>query len=414
MGNRPARRVLLAGASLEPDWEGGEPVVIDLLRRGLQQLGVEVLSEGRRRSFAELASLSAMPYDAAPGRVREYRGILRRTRPDAVLVFYDFDCSWVVAARQERVPVFPCIQIYWATCPLGTHYIEGRGVCDGPSLGKCLRHMARAPQSPNLGLPVPGLPPPLGLALYAKLWTRPAALARADCMIANSQNTTRVLERAGYTNVRWVHNSVDAELFHDSPWPTGDPVVLYPVARSMQERKGFPHFATLAATVKARRPNVRFRVLNHTGDGLLEGTPYLSRAALAEQLRSVYLAVLPGLWDEPFGLVTVEAMAAGRPVVAYEGGAMSEIIEHGVSGLIVPRGDPEQLAAAVEGLIDDVARAQAMGRAARTRVESMFTYQAMARSYLALIQEVIARREDHPPAAPQAVPPTAVGAASVR
>lgn len=379
-------RVLFAGASLEPDWQGGEPVVLDLLKRGLEQLGVEVIQSGTRRSFLELVTLTATPYDADFGRVRQYRQYLRRTRPDAVLVFYDFDCSWVVAARKERIPVFPDIQIYWPTCPVGTHYIEGVGTCDGPALGKCLRHMSRAPPSPNLGLPVPGLPAPLGFALYAKLWTRPAALAQANGLISNSAFTTGVLARSGYHNVHTIHNSVDTELFREGPWPGGSKVVLYPVARSLQERKGYPHFVRLATAIKAKMPEIRFQVLNHAGDDLLEGTPYLSRSDLAERLRSVYLAVLPGLWDEPFGLVTVEAMASGRPVVAYEGGAMSEIIENGVSGVIVPRGNVEALTGAVVDLLLDEEKARRIGQAARRRVEALFTYQRMAERYLELIR----------------------------
>jgi glycosyltransferase involved in cell wall biosynthesis len=387
-------RVLFAGASLEPDWQGGEPVVLDLLRRGLEQLGVEVVRDGTRRSFPELVALSATPYDAAAGRVRSYRKLLRRVRPDAVLVFYDFDCSWVVAATQEGVPVLPCIQIYWPTCPVGTHYIEGVGTCDGPALGKCLRHMARAPPSPNLGLPVPGLPAPLGFLLYAKLWTRPAALSRANRLIANSEFTKGVLRRSGYDRVQTIPNSVDAELFREGPWQGGSKTVLYPVARSLQERKGYPHFVRLAEAVKRRMPDVHFQVLNHSGDALLEGTPYLSREQLAERLRSVYLAVLPGLWDEPFGLVAIEAMAAGRPVVAYEGGAMTEIMENGVSGVVVPRGDVEALTAAVVDLLNDEAKARRIGHAARLRVESEYRYQRMAERYLALIRTVI-QESDH-------------------
>jgi glycosyltransferase involved in cell wall biosynthesis len=392
MADEPKLRVLFAGASLEPDWQGGEPVVLDLLKRGLEQLGVEVLERGSRRSFVDLVALTATPYDAEIRRVRSYRKTLRELRPDAVLVFYDFDCSWVIAARKEGIPVLPDIQIYWATCPVGTHYIEGVGTCAGPELGKCLRHMARAPPSPNLALPVPGLPAPLGFALYSKLWTRPAALGQADALIANSRFTARVLTQAGYGNIVTIPNSVDAELFREGPWAGGSKIVLYPVARSLQERKGYPHFVELAKAVKAKMPEIRFQVLNHAGDDLLEGTAYLSRPELAEKFRSVYLAVLPGLWDEPFGLVTVEAMAAGRPVVAYEGGAMTEIIENGVSGVIVPRGDVPALTAAVLDLLQDEEKARRIGRAARTRVEAEFTYQRMAGRYLALLERVIRAR----------------------
>jgi glycosyltransferase involved in cell wall biosynthesis len=392
MAEKRPLRVLLAGATLEPDWQGGEPTAIDLLRRGLEKLGVEVLEHGSRRSFLELVAVALTPFDAEISRVRSYRRYLRATRPDAIVMFYDFDSSWVVAARKEGIPVVPSIQIYWPTCPIGTHYIEGVGVCPGPELAKCLRHMARAEPSPNLGLPVPGLPPPLGLALYSKLWTRPAALGQADQLVAVSEGTKRILARSGYRDVEVIFDSVDTELFTERPWPDGPKLVLYPVARSNQERKGFPHFARLAAEVKRTMPDVRFMVLNHVGDGLLEGTPYLTRPELADRFGLTYLAVLPGLWDEPFGIVTVEAMAAGRPVVAYEGGAMPEIIENGVSGVIVPRGDVGALTNAVLDLLHDEPKARRMGRAARQRVEARFSATQMADSYLALIRRLIEAR----------------------
>lgn len=385
-------RILLAGASTDPSWQGGEPVIIDLLRRGLEQLGTEVIQEGSRRSLTDLGRLALTPYDAEIGRVRQYRRRLRELRPDVVLVFYDFDCSWIVAARKEGIPVIPCIQIYWATCPVGTHYIEGVGTCSGPATAKCLRHMSRAALSPNLGLPVSALPAPLGFALYSKLWTRPAALSQADAIAANSEFTAGVLSRAGYRGVHMIHNAVDTELFREGQWEGDSKVVLFPVARSLQERKGYPHFVRLAAAIKERTPEIRFQVLNHAGDDLLEGTPYLSRQDLAEHLRSVYLAVIPGLWDEPFGLVTVEAMASGRPVVAYEGGAMAEIIESGISGVLVPRGDVEALTQAVLDLLHDEAKARRIGRAARQRVEAHFTYQLMAERYLSLIKSVLRDR----------------------
>jgi glycosyltransferase involved in cell wall biosynthesis len=389
--DRPLR-VLLAGATLEPDWQGGEPTILDLLRRGLPKLGVEVLEHGSRRSFAELVAVSLTPFDAEVFRVRSYRRYLRENRPDAVLAFYDFDCSWVVAARKEGIPVLPSIQIYWPTCPVGTHYIEGVGVCPGPELVKCLRHMARSEPSPNLGLPVPGLPAPLGLALYAKLWTRPAALRQADRLVAVSEGTRRQLGRAGYHNVEVIYDSVDTELFTERPWDGGRKLVLYPVARSKQERKGFPHFARLAANVKQTLPETRFMVLNHVGDELLEGTPYLTRPQLADRLGATYLGVLPGLWDEPFGTVTVEVMAAGRPVVAYEGGAMPEIIVNGVTGVIVPRGDVAALTEAVLDLLNDEPKAHRMGRAARQRVEEHFSAKQMVANYVALVRRAVEAR----------------------
>ncbi len=75
---------------------------------------------------------------------------------------------------------------------------------------------------------------------------------------------------------------------------------------------------------------------------------------------------------EPFGRVLIEAMSAGVPVIAAAHGGPIEIVEDGVTGLLVPPGDPERLADAVTELIADETRRQVMGRAARQRAVERF------------------------------------------
>jgi glycosyltransferase involved in cell wall biosynthesis len=78
---------------------------------------------------------------------------------------------------------------------------------------------------------------------------------------------------------------------------------------------------------------------------------------------------------EPFGRVIIEGMAAGKPVVATAAGGVPDIIEDGVSGMLVPPGDAASIARAVRYLLDHPSEAQAMGIAARQRVSSRFTIQ---------------------------------------
>ena len=131
-----------------------------------------------------------------------------------------------------------------------------------------------------------------------------------------------MLRNAGYGRVHVIHNAVDPAAFPSMPWEGSRKVVLYPVARSQQERKGYPDFMEIAHRVRREIPDVVFRILNDPGNELCEGTPYLSREELARELRSDYLVVVPSRWDEPFGIVILEAMAAGRPVVAYRVGGV--------------------------------------------------------------------------------------------
>ena len=383
------RRVLFAGAAVGPGFGGGEPVSAALLQRSFEHQGVEVFRDGSPRSFLGLASLALTPFDVQPSRVREYRRTIREVRPDAVMTFVDYDCSAIVAARMERVPVAACIRIYWPTCPVGTHYIEGEGPCFSPGFVKCVRHISRSPISPNLRLPVPNLPAPLAMLLYAKLLERPPALRQANVLIANSAFTAGVLKNAGYRRVQVIHNAVDLDLFRAVSWEGPRKVVLYPVARSNQERKGYSHFVEVARRIRSETPEISFRITNDPGDALCEGTPNLSQEQMARELAADYLVVVPSLWDEPFGIVAIEAMAAGRPVVAYQVGGLPEIVEDGVSGRLVPRGNVDELTRAVRNLLRDEDAARRMGRAARERVEAHFDARAMAAEYLVLLSNLV-------------------------
>jgi glycogen synthase len=89
-------------------------------------------------------------------------------------------------------------------------------------------------------------------------------------------------------------------------------------------------------------------------------------------------SVTPSVY-EPFGIVVVEAMACGSPVVASSVGGIKEIIENGRSGLLVPPQDPEALAGAVNRILGDHALGKRLAADARTRVEEHFTWEAAAR-----------------------------------
>lgn len=95
-------------------------------------------------------------------------------------------------------------------------------------------------------------------------------------------------------------------------------------------------------------------------------------------------------WYEPFGLTPLEAMACGRPVVGSAVGGITFTIEDGVTGHLVPPRDPEALAKSLEDLLGDPIRRERMGRAARARVERLFTWPRVASRTSALYEEVLA------------------------
>jgi glycosyltransferase involved in cell wall biosynthesis len=115
---------------------------------------------------------------------------------------------------------------------------------------------------------------------------------------------------------------------------------------------------------QARRDGVSERV-HFTG--------WLGGAELARELAEASVVVVPSLWPEPFGLVGIEAFAAGRPAVASATGGIGDWLEDGVSGLLVPPADVGRLASALNELLDDPERQRLMGAAGRESVAARFT-----------------------------------------
>jgi glycosyltransferase involved in cell wall biosynthesis len=90
---------------------------------------------------------------------------------------------------------------------------------------------------------------------------------------------------------------------------------------------------------------------------------------------------------ESFGMAAVEAMACARPVVATANGALPELVEDGVTGSVVPRGDVGALAEALLTLTRDAKGRRAAGAAARVRCEQLFDLRDCAASYLELFRD---------------------------
>jgi len=100
---------------------------------------------------------------------------------------------------------------------------------------------------------------------------------------------------------------------------------------------------------------------------------WLDADDLARELADAAVLALPSRWPEPFGLVGIEALAAGRPVVASLAGGVRDWLQDGVNGLGVPPADPRALARALEQLLDDPERRRAMGEAGRELVAARFS-----------------------------------------
>lgn len=235
------------------------------------------------------------------------------------------------------------------------------------------------------------------------------AMERADGALAISDFVRRSLLEGGVPDYK-IHtalNAIDPCRFDPERVPpgalrkhlgiSGSAPFIGVVARVMVW-KGQLDLVEAFAKVRESIPNAVLAIVGREdtlmGGGDAYGDAIRSRAeelGLGESVRwagwfddmpSVFadldVACVPS-WEEPFGLVVTEAMAMRKPVVGYRSGALPEIIDDGVEGLLVTPKDYDALANAITGLLQDPERRAAMGRRGRERVLRQFTPERQAK-----------------------------------
>ena len=213
--------------------------------------------------------------------------------------------------------------------------------------------------------------------------------------------TARVSDayRLDPTRRRVVPNGV-APAFLDAAWSRAarhGPLLFY---GRMTEAKGVPTLvdallrlgdAAPATTFVGRGPLVDAmrRRLAPLG-ARIEWLGWLDPPALAARVASASMVVLPSR-EESFGNAMAETMAVGAPLVSTRAGSIPELVENGVTGLLVPPDDPRALAGAIAGLRDDPELAAELGEAARRRARDRLSWTAVARTFVSIYADLGAR-----------------------
>jgi glycosyltransferase involved in cell wall biosynthesis len=114
---------------------------------------------------------------------------------------------------------------------------------------------------------------------------------------------------------------------------------------------------------------------------------------IADMYRVADVVVYPSVFEEPFGLVMLEALASGIPIVVTESGGMPEVIEDGFNGFVVPRRDPHALAQRCLLILDDPVVAARLAANGLRRARERFSLPAMIDNTLDVYRRVVADRE---------------------
>jgi phosphatidyl-myo-inositol dimannoside synthase len=243
---------------------------------------------------------------------------------------------------------------------------------------------------------------------------RRMALRRADVVLAPSKYTAdhvAAIQRVATQKIRVLPWALDPQFEALAPqsgkaaapenFPKGRVVLTVGRWRADERYKGMDTLITALPRLLPRWPELQLAAVGDGDDrewledlaeetGVQRHVHFLSGLSYVELARCYAhceIFALPSR-GEGFGLVYLEAMACGKPVIGGAHGGAPEVIDDGKTGYLVPHGDAAQLATAIETLLADPALEREMGRRGKQRVENEFRFSVFAKSFRKILREL--------------------------
>ncbi len=192
----------------------------------------------------------------------------------------------------------------------------------------------------------------------------------------------------GINTAEWQSPSADRAAAR-ARWAANGPLVVY--SGRLEVEKGIFTLADAIPAILEQAPTTRFAVAGNGQQGAafdqkcadlgltwqVERTGWLPEADLRALIGCADVAVVPSLY-EPFGLVVLEAMSLGTPVVVSDTGGLADIIADGDNGLTFPPGDPAALASAILSVIADQPGSAQRAAVAREQLQTRYSWDRIA------------------------------------
>ena len=234
-------------------------------------------------------------------------------------------------------------------------------------------------------------------------------------LIANSESTLRCVQPFDARRSWVIYPGISFQEFTALPAPrsaASAPAAVGVIGR-ISSTKGQDIFLRAAARVLRRLPATRFQII---GSALFNDLSYEQElrdlaasleitaaveftgfvSDVAGHLHALDILVLPSTMPEPFGQIVVEAMAAGKPVVATDAGGVPEIIIDGETGLLVQPGNVDQMADAICHLLAHPEETARMALRGQQRAADRFTIERTARDVEAVFGQIFGRNNPAP------------------
>lgn len=395
---------------------GGAPADLYYTMSGLQRLGHEVhlffLAPSDNIFFKPVES-DTLPFASTRLEYRYetsspedigalFRQAVDAWAPDIVFQCFGFFMKPYVAKALERYPQIARYYAYEPFCPrdyrLYIHdrtcpynYLRTPNECNRCTIGNML---------PNIrtGDPAGYVGEYLATRAHTQAFydLHAETLAMYKGVIVYNHFAKGLLE--GFTDrVHVIGGGVRLDDFHYTPVPErgpGEKKIILMTGRTDDMSKGITKLKEAGEILYAQRND--FEIWFTHPDQLLELEWFKPIGwhrfdVLKEFYQKSDICVVPSLWQEPFGLVAVEAMATGRPVVVSDVGGLQEIVVHDETGYVYHRDDADELAQCLARLLDDAGLRRRMGDAGRKRVEENYAWDKVIEThYPPMLEEAMA------------------------
>jgi len=361
--------------------EGGAEIQISRLRSLLREKGHDVRlftsnvvnggldHEADYQCFGTASSFRTLLQTVNPWAYLKLREVLREFKPDiAHIKIFLTQLSPLILPALKNVPTLYHVAWYRPVCPIGTKLLPDGSVCTVRAGAPCYR---------NKCVPLHDWP---ALMLQLSIFKR--LRRHINLIMANSESVKNTLEQNGIPNVQVLHYGVP--ISPERPALPETPTVAF--AGRLVREKGVDVLIKAFAETLKEVPSARLIIAGDGREakkvkelvddlGICSHVSMLGHVAASEldsALNEAWVQVVPSLWEEPFGIVAIEAMSRGTAVIASDSGGPREIIDNGNTGFLVPPGDVSSLSDTLVKILKSKELAETMGRNSRAAAQSRF------------------------------------------
>ena len=368
------------------DFGGGLEQYLSLLFRELDDRGHKnFFLSGQRSQDRQLSNLignyhiekvTHLKCDDLPAKLKQVTKIIKAISPDLIFIHQVLNPQ-LIDLLTSKVPSVRFVHGFKLICPEGTKTLfRSQQICKNSLSPSCQlkAYLYQCmPRNPLIGLPL----------IYKSLKnvrlhkTRSHMVVASEFMksalIYNGFNRKKISVIPYFVNMPELNNE----------YRSSDPQTVLSLGR-LVKIKGMHHLLRAFCSVKK---NAKLKII---GDGPEMGNlkqlaykyglqsrvsfyGWIKHDKLDDIFRQSDVVVVPSIWPEPFGIVGIEAMSYGKPVVASDVGGVSEWCKNGKTGFLTSAGDVEKMAEKINYLLDNHAVAKEFGRNGREEVKKKFT-----------------------------------------